>query len=258
MSTDLDGVTLKGVLSRRAVTDSLLSAAGARDPQSQQIWGGVVKTGAQVGVSYGGEERGVYANFGAATLSGKGVKDNTQVEAGVGAYWKVYQAAQASLKMGLSLTAMGYRENLSYFTLGHGGYYSPQQYFSLGVPWEFSGRRGTFSYQVGGELGLQKSSQDRAPFFPLDASLQGAWAAKAGTLLYPSYYDADSGSGLGYKLYGSFDYALSPKLTLGGRLSFDNSKNYAQQSGSLLVRYAFDGVGQLFPFWFDSPASQTP
>jgi tetratricopeptide (TPR) repeat protein len=257
MSTDLDGVTLKGVLSRRAVTDSLLSAAGARDPQSLQAWGGVVKTGAQVGVSYGGEERGVYANFGAAALSGKGVKDNAQVQASVGAYWKAYQATQASLKLGLNLTAMGYRENLSYFTLGHGGYYSPQQYFSLGVPWEFSGRRGTFSYQVGGELGLQKSSQDRAPFFPLDAGLQSAWVAKAGTL-FPSYYDADSGSGLGYKLYGAFEYALSTKLTVGGRLAFDNSKNYAQQSGSLLMRYAFDGVAQLFPFWFDTPASQTP
>lgn len=257
MSTDLDGVTLKGVLNRRAVTDSLLSAAGARDPQSQQVWGGVAKTGVQVALSYGGEDRGVYANIGAAALSGKGVKDNAQVEASVGAYWKVYQAAQSSLKLGLNLTAMGYRENLSFFTLGHGGYFSPQQYFSLGVPWELNGRRGTFSYQVGGELGLQKFSQDRAPFFPLDAGLQGAWVAKAGTL-FPSYYDADSGSGLGYKMHGSFEYALSAKLTVGGRLAFDNSKNYAQQSGWLSVRYAFDGVAQLFPFWFDAPAIQTP
>lgn len=257
MSTDLDGLTLKGALNRRAVTESLLSAAGARDPQSQQVWGGVIKTGAQVGLSYGGEERGVYANLGAATLSGKGVKDNAQVEASVGAYWKAYQAAQASLKLGLNLTAMGYRENLSFFTLGHGGYFSPQQYFSLGVPWELSGRRGAFSYQVGGELGLQKFSQDRAPFFPLDAGLQRAWVTIAGTL-FPSYYEADSGAGLGYKLYGAFEYALNTKLTLGGRLAFDYSKNYAQQSGSLSVRYAFDGFAQLFPFWFDTPASQAP
>lgn len=257
MSTDLDGVTLKGVLSRRAVTDSLLSAAGTRDPQSQQTWGGVAKTGVQVALTYGGEDRGVYANLGAAALSGRGVKDNAQVEASVGAYWKVYQAAQSSLKLGLNLTAMGYRENLSFFTIGHGGYFSPQQYFSVGVPWELSGRRGTFNYQLGGELGLQKFSQDRAPFFPLDAGLQGAWVVKAGTL-FPSYYDADSGSGLGYRLYGSFEYALSAKLTVGGRLAFDNSKNYAQQSGSLSVRYAFDGVAQLFPSWFDTPAAQTP
>lgn len=257
MSTELDGLTLKGALSRRAVTDSMLSAAGARDPLSQQVWGGVVKTGAQVGLTYGAEERGVYANLGVASLTGRGVKDNAQVEASVGAYWRAYQATQASLKLGLNLTALGYRENLSFFTLGHGGYFSPQQHFSLGVPWEINGRRGTFNYQFGGELGLQKFSQDRAPYFPLDAGLQSAWLTRAGAL-YPGYYAADAGSGFGYKLYGSFEYALSTKLTVGGRLGFDNSRNYAQQSGSLSMRYAFDGVMQLLPSWFGAPASAIP
>lgn len=257
MSTELDGLTLKGTLSRRAVTESLLSAAGARDPLSQQVWGGVVKTGAQMAMTYGAEERGVYANLGVASLTGRGVKDNAQVEASVGAYWRAYQSAQASLKLGLNLTALGYRDNLGFFTLGHGGYFSPQQYFSLGVPWELSGHRGTLSYQVGGELGLQKFSQDRAPYFPLDVGLQSAWVTRAGTL-YPSYYTADAGSGLGYKLYGSFEYALSTKLTVGARLGFDNSKNYAQQSGVLSMRYAFDDVMQIFPSWFGAPASATP
>lgn len=257
MSTELDGLTVKGVLNRRAVTDSLLSEAGTRDPISQQIWGGVVKTGAQVGLTYGAEERGVYANLGVASLTGRGVKDNAEVEASIGAYWRAYQTTQANLKLGINLTALGYRENLSFFTLGHGGYFSPQQYLSLGVPWEINGRRGTLSYQLGGELGLQRFSQDRAPYFPLDPGLQSAWLTRAGTL-YSAYYAADAGSGFGYKLYGSFEVALSAKLTVGGRLGFDNSRNYAQQSGSLLMRYAFDGVMQLFPSWFGAPVSALP
>ena len=244
-STQLEDITLKAALTRRAVTDSVLSSAGMRDPQSLQAWGGVVKTGAQFGLTYGGDERGVYADLGAAQLSGKGVKDNTLFEASLGAYWRVYQSANSKLKLGLNLTAMVYRDNLGFFTLGHGGYFSPQQYFSLGFPWEWAGRRGGLSYQMGGDISVQKFSQDRVAYFPNDPALQNAWALKAGTI-YPTYYEAQSGSGLGYNLYGALEYPLTPRFTFGGRLTFENSRNIAQQSGSIYLRYAFDG--QLFPF----------
>ncbi len=241
-SSHLDELTLKGALSRRAVTDSVLSSAGMRDPLTMQAWGGVVKTGAQFGVTYGGDERGVYADLGAAQLSGKGVKDNTQIEASLGTYWRVYQSVNSKLKLGLNLTAMAYRDNLGFFTLGHGGYFSPQQYLSLGVPWELTGRRGALSYQMGGDFSLQKFSQDRVAYFPNDPAFQNAWTLKAGTT-YPAYYEAESSSGLGYNLYGAFEYPFTPRLIFGGRLAFENSRNYAQQTGTVFLRYAFDGFG---------------
>lgn len=246
-SSQLDQVTLRGALNRRAVTDSKLAFAGMRDPRTQVIWGGVVKSGGQVGLTYGGDAGGVYADLGGATLSGQGVKDNAELEAGLGAYWRVYQTAQSKLTLGLRLTTLAYRDNLGYFTLGHGGYFSPRQYFSLGVPWDLAGRRGGFSYQVGGELSVQKFSQDRAAYFPNDANLQSAWAAKAAAT-YATYYEAESSSGLGYKLYGSFEYPLTPRFVLGGRMAFDNSRNYAQQTGMLYLRYAFDGFPQPITF----------
>ena len=246
-ATRLEDFTLKGVLSRRAVTDSVLSAAGMRDPQTLQVWGGVVKTGAQFNFNFGGDERGVYADLGAAQLSGQGVKDNTQFEASMGAYWRIYQSSSAKFKAGLNMTAMAYRDNLGFYTLGHGGYFSPQQYFSLGIPWELSGRRGALSYQIGGDFSLQKFSQDRVAYFPNDAKLQSAWVLKAGAL-YPTYYEAESGSGLGYNLFGSFEYLLAPRFTLGGRLTFENSRNFSQQAGSFYLRYAFDGLGPAFGF----------
>ena len=246
-SSHLDDLTLKAVLSRRAVTDSVLSSAGMRDPRSLQAWGGVVKTGAQFRVAYGGDQRGVYADLGAAQLSGKGVKDNAQFEASVGAYWRVYQSASSKLKLGLNLTTMAYRDNLGFFTLGHGGYFSPQQYLSLGMPWEWAGRRGGLSYQLGGDFSVQKFSQDRVAYFPNDPAFQSAWTLKAGTT-YPTYYEAESGAGLGYNLYGAFEYPLTPRFIVGGRLAFENSRNFAQQAGSVYLRYAFDGLGPLFSF----------
>lgn len=246
-SSHLDSLTLRGTLNRAAVTDSMLSYAGMRDPRTQDIWGGVVKSGGQLGFTYGGDESGVYADLGGATLTGQRVKDNTEFEAGLGAYWRVYQTSDSKLTLGLNLTALAYRDNLGFFTLGHGGYFSPQQYFSLGVPWDLAGRRGALSYQVGGELGVQKFSQDRAAYFPNDPSLQNAWVAKAGAI-YPTYYEAESGSGLGYKLHGAFEYQLTSKFILGGRLGFENSRNYAQQTGMLYLRYAFDGFAQRVTF----------
>jgi hypothetical protein len=218
-----------------------------RDPRSLQAWGGVVKTGAQFRVAYGGDQRGVYADLGAAQLSGEGVKDNAQFEASVGAYWRVYQSASSKLKLGLNLTTMAYRDNLGFFTLGHGGYFSPQQYLSLGMPWEWAGRRGGLSYQLGGDFSVQKFSQDRVAYFPNDPAFQNAWTLKAGTT-YPTYYEAESGAGLGYNLYGAFEYPLTTRFIFGGRLAFENSRNFAQQTGSVYLRYAFDGLGPLFSF----------
>lgn len=246
-ASHLDDLTLKAALSRRAVTDSVLSSAGMRDPQTLQSWGGVVKTGVRFGLTYGGDEHGVYADLGAAQLSGKEVKDNTQFEVGVGAYWRIYQSASSKLKLGLNLTTMAFRDNLGFFTLGHGGYFSPQKYFSLGVPWEWTGRRGGLSYQLGGDFSLQNFSQDRVAYFPNDAAMQKAWTLKAGTT-YPAYYEAESGSGLGYNLYGGFEYSLTPRFAFGGRLALENSRNYSQQTGTVYLRYAFDGFGRVAPF----------
>ena len=95
---------------------------------------------------------------------------------------------------------------------------------------------------MGGDLSVQKFSQDRVAYFPNDPALQNAWAQKAGAT-YLTYYEAESGFGLGYNLYGAFEYPLTPRFTFGGRLAFDNSRNYAQQSGTLYLRYAFDGFG---------------
>jgi hypothetical protein len=115
------------------------------------------------------------------------------------------------------------------------------------MPWEWAGRRGGLSYQLGGDFSVQKFSQDRVAYFPNDPAFQNAWALKAGAT-YPTFYEAESGAGLGYNLYGAFEYPMTPRFTFGGRLAFESSRNYAQQSGSIYLRYAFDGLGRVFPF----------
>jgi tetratricopeptide (TPR) repeat protein len=242
----IDDVTLRAGVNRRAITDSLLSYAGTTDPRTGQVWGGVVKTGARVEAGYGEPGGGVYANAAYSALTGTGVKSNNEGEASVGGYLRAYKTADTQATVGLNLSVMGFRNNLGNFTLGHGGYFSPQRYISLGVPFDVAGRRNRLSYQVGGDVSVRQFSVDRAPYFPTDAVAQATWEAQiiatpqlAG---YSAYYPADTVTGLGYNFYGAFEYLLAPKFALGGRLTFDNSRNYSQQSGLMYLRYSFDAM----------------
>lgn len=252
LSDRFDDLTLSGTVSRRTVNDSLLSYAGAYDLMSGEVWGGVVKNGARLDVGYGDVNGGLYATAGYSALTGKGVKTNTELEASVGGYWRAYQTPDTRVTVGASLTALGYRDNLGYFTLGHGGYFSPQSYLSLSVPMDIAGRKGKLSYQLGADVGMRSFSQDRAPYFPNNASRQAAWesrkASETALASYATYYDAESNTGLGYHFYGSFEYLIAPKFSLGGRIGFDNSSNYAQQSGMIYLRYAFDAMPQTVQF----------
>lgn len=247
-----DDFNLRGTLSRRAVTDSLLSYAGARDPLSGDVWGGVVKSGGKIDVGYGDDSAGVYAAAGFSVLTGRGVQTNNEIEGTLGGYWRAYQSPDTRVTLGVNLTALAYRDNLGFFTLGHGGYFSPQSYFSIGIPMDIAGRKGKLSYQVGGDIGIRHFKQDRAPYFPGNPGMQSLWenqlAATPGLAGYAAYYNGESVTGLGYNLYGSFEYLLAPKFALGGRMAFDNSRNYAQQAGMVYLRYAFDGMPQPVPF----------
>ena len=44
-------------------------------------------------------------------------------------YWRVMDLRDSTLTVGFNLSALHYEYNLSGFTLGQGGYFSPQQYF---------------------------------------------------------------------------------------------------------------------------------
>jgi len=246
LTGDFDGFKLKGGLSRRPVTDSVLSYAGTLDPRTGDAWGGVLKTGGKLDLTIGDDTGGLYAALGAYSLTGSKVKDNRLIDFGIGAYWKAYQTTDTSVTIGLNLTSMSYQYNLGHFTLGHGGYFSPQRYIALGVPFDAAGRRGRLAFQVGGSLGLQSIKQDDAPYYPDDAALQSAWETTAGLFggTFSTRYSATSSSGLGYKLFAKLEYNINNKLVVGGRISSDNSSNYNQQQGLIYLRHAFDGVQQ--------------
>lgn len=242
-SEQIDGVTLGAELSRRSVTDSYLSYAGARDSIYGLAWGGVTKSGLHLDASYDGEEGGVYASTGFYSLNGQNVARNSMFELGGGAYWRAYRSSDTTLTTGLNLTSMFYNKNLRYFSYGQGGYFSPKSYVALGVPLELAGRKGRLAYQLGTSIGVQHFSEGSSAYYPNSSADQAdleLFAAANPNVNVQTYYPGQTRTGVQFKLLGALEYQLNPQLFIGGRLSVDNSGDFTDGAGALYLRYAFE------------------
>lgn len=226
-------------LSRRAVTDSLLSFAGAEDERTGQKWGGVTANGGRAQLSYDNREVGAYAYGGMHRLLGENVEDNDRVELGTGVYWYLQNDEHTQSTVGLNLLGVGYQENQGYFTYGHGGYFSPQTFFAIGVPVTWAQRYDRLSFQLKGSVGVQTIQQDDADFHPGDAALQ-AGASKA--LGREAVYEGSSDTGIGYNLSGAAEYRLGSNFFVGGHAGIDNAQDYRQWNGGLYMRYMFEDM----------------
>lgn len=250
-----DQLTMAVDLSRRPVNDSLLSFAGARDARTGDRWGGVSATGGRIDMTWDDGELGLYGYGSLHGITGTRVRSNARAELGGGMYWHVHRTSNADLTAGMSFSGLSYQRNLRYFTVGHGGYFSPQQFVSFGLPVEWAQRNGRLSYQLKGSVGVQYFKEDAAPYFPNSPSRQAAAVLAASDALAfgetgaTAIYPGQSRTGLGYNLGAAMEYQMHPQVFLGGHLALNNARNYREFAGGLYVRYAFQPYNglQVFP-----------
>lgn len=220
-------------VSRRPVTDSVTSFAGTTDKRSGQSWGGVTANGGRGQLSYDDNEVGAYGYASWHQLLGNHVESNNRSELGSGVYWYLQNATDSKLTVGLSMTGMSYANNQDYFTYGHGGYFSPQTFFALGVPVTWAQRTGRLTYQVKGSVGVQHFEQDSADYFPNDKALQAASGLR---------YEGQNKTGIGYSVAAAAEYKVASNFLLGANLGLDNAHDYQQVSGALSLRYQFEDI----------------
>jgi tetratricopeptide (TPR) repeat protein len=223
-------------LSRRPVTDSLLSFAGAEDDRTGQKWGGVTANGGRAELSFDNRKVGAYAYGSLSHLEGNHVESNSSGELGGGAYWYLLNNENNLLTTGVSVSAMSYEKNLGYYTYGHGGYFSPKTFLALGAPITWAQRFDKFTYQIKGSVGVQYIDQADADYFPDDAVLQ----AEAGDVVY----EGSSDLGFAYSLYGAGEFEIASNFFIGGHLGLDNAQDYRQWNSGLYMRYMFKGTTQ--------------
>jgi len=227
--------------SRRAVTDSLLSFAGARDDRSGDTWGAVTTNGVHGQIGKDMARYGFYGYGSWDYLDGHGTESNTRAEAGVGVYWHLLRETNRVFTAGLNLGGVFYDNNQRFFTYGHGGYFSPQEFYSLSVPLTWAQRNGRFSYKLQGAVGIQHFRESDADYFPTSGGRQrnAVGAAEALGLTDNAVYDGQSDTGVGYNLSAAAEYQLAGNWFLGGAVSLDNASDYKQWAGGLYLRYTF-------------------
>lgn len=213
--------------SRRPETSSTLSYAGmtvpsgTSDPQGKK-WGGVVRTGVKLNSSWDiGGPYGFWSSLQYHALTGENVEDNTRLGVLGGAYYKLIATDDQRLSIGTNLMYLDYEKNLGEYTLGHGGYYSPQSYFSVSLPVNYYGRyNSTWSYQ-------------------LSASISNSWTQEDAP--YLSTGDtSESGGGFGASLQAAVEKRVSKRWYLGALVDLQRSEFYTPNHFMLYAKYTFN------------------
>lgn len=240
----MDRVSFKLDLSRRSVTDSLLSYAGTRDPATGLVWGGVTKNGGRLDLAYDHGQYGVYANGSYHVLDGENVARNSVYELGGGFYARALDRRDMRVTWGINLTSFFYDKNLRRFTFGHGGYFSPQSYFAVAVPVEWAGGRDRFSYKLNAALGIQSFREDGSALFPNNSDLQAAvegFVEDEPDSEVQAGYSSQSSTGIGFNFGGLFEYLVAPNIVVGARFGVDNARDYEEAHALGYMRYSFSG-----------------
>jgi hypothetical protein len=213
----------------RSVTDSLLSYAGTRDPRTGRNWGGVVARGGrlELGLDAGPVDLFAYGEY--HRLLGVRVEENGRVAGGGGIQWKLYQGPLGDLRAGPAVALLSYEHNLSFFTIGHGGYFSPQHFFHGGFALHWSGGGiGALRWDLAAEPGFDRYSQESAPMFPLN--LPGD---PVGSAPYPAV--SKSGFAFNGRAFVGWGIASFLELGLGG--SVQEAPEFKEYRVGVVLRF---------------------
>lgn len=123
-----------------------------------------------VSISYDkGEANGVWSSLNAETLTGKNVEDNWRVRWMTGYYYKLINKNNERLTVGVSNMLWHYDKDLSGYTLGQGGYYSPQEYVSFALPVTWRKRTENWSWELGGSVSWSHSKTKDELRYPIQS-----------------------------------------------------------------------------------------
>ena len=152
------------------VRESVLAWAGMPDPYGGPAWGGVRRLGTEARVLYlGAAPYSAGLRVRLERLVGTRVAGNERraLDASVGRDLGLPGFAYSSLGLAAGIDA--YERNLSHFTIGHGGYFSPQSYRKAGMAFDFMTEEGK-AWLVRGRAGVARTwkREDAAPLLPLE------------------------------------------------------------------------------------------
>lgn len=233
-------VVLQG--ERRPVKDSLLAYAGTVDHVTGETWGAVTKNGGGVGLNFDNGKTGAYGSVAEHRYEGDNVESNKALSMEVGGYFRPALSMSEQLQLGVHVGYSSFDKNLSKFTFGHGGYFSPQDYVSVAFPVNYSFEMKDARFSVLLAPGFQSYSEDGNSLFPTDTAAQAAldlfYALGA---IQQAGYAPSSKSGFGLSFGATGEYMPDPYLRVGGQLGFDSFGDYNETTFRLYMKYLIGG-----------------
>ncbi|MBL4658778.1 MAG: BCSC C-terminal domain-containing protein [Alcanivoracaceae bacterium] len=224
-------------LYKKPLPSSLLSYLGLPDPyKGTEYWGAVSR--------YGGEATGYMVLPNEWSLSGSVVAESRSGEqVATNEYVSVYTGLsyQFDLSNFLYFTAGPYMRwehstmNQNYYTIGHGGYFSPQFLWDKGLSLSFmTATDKSWLVKTSASVGHQNIRQDASPYFPLGSV----------TVLNAASYPSSVNAELHYQLDISGVFAVNENLRVHASfLRSSSNVGYNESSYMLGLTYYFDQQG---------------
>ena len=239
---DLGKLGWSAVLSRRPLSNSLLAYAGTVDPNTGQVWGGVRATGVKLGLSADqGGAYGAWSSLQYHQLTGENVEDNTRLRVMGGVYHRLIDEPHRRLRVGTNAMYWTFDKDLSGYTFGQGGYYSPQRYVSLSLPVSYSQRWQDWSLHMEASVGYSWPKSDGGPYYPTRSDLQQqAQSLRDETFINPIYGPGGE-PGFGYRARMLVEHRLTPNWFVGAAFDLEKSDTYTPNHALVYLRYSFDG-----------------
>lgn len=252
---------------REPVTDSLLSFAGTHANLTaanavtgnafgnNSTWGGVTSSGLRGSVFYDDTNVGAFGIVSGGILQGTNVPDNSTVNAIIGAYFRPWRTDTQAVRVGVNLNYFHFDKNLSFYSFGQGGYFSPANDVALTFPVEYQGRVDKWSWLAAVGLGIQNANTDSSPFYPNNPAAQTALELAAGSTSNSSVrYAGGHTTGVGADVRGQVEYAISKDLAVGASAQYDNGNSYNEGIVKLYFRKTFAEAAPVAPILPGTPS----
>jgi hypothetical protein len=168
-----------------------------------------------------------YAGGGYAVLNGSHVAANNRTEAGLGFSYPIFRETDGDLTAGVDLVYFGFANNQRAYTVGNGGYFSPQSYGAVNLPLDYHGKSGDLDYRVGLSVGYATFRESSSPVFPANADLQRQLERAAATnVLLITKTPSLTRNGFVGGVRVELAYQLTPTMSLGTALRYDQAPQF--------------------------------
>ncbi len=221
------------------IEDSYLSTVGITDPLTGRTWGRMLREGGRVDMGITTDAAVLYLIGGYWQVVGEEVPQNGSWMGGAGVEWKLYDWDETKVVAGLAMTYLGYDRNLRYFTLGQGGYFSPQQFIHAGIPFSWKGHSGNLRWETKADLGVNWFREDDTNFFPNDPDLQTQLTMDRDATGAPvqSIFPGQTNISAAIDLDARASYQIAPDIEAGAQVTFRSADWFREIIGGFYVQF---------------------